>query len=565
MPVYELEKDGKTYEVEAPSPEAAAAAFGPAPATTDDKILGSVPGRVALGVSQLALGPLQLGANIGSFLNRNVVAPVADALGAEETARLARDPRFDAGRVANEVQRDLDASKKRGMAAAGKDPESFDWAGLVGSVGGGAGLASKAKLATSVVGKILQGGATGAAFGAGAPVTAEDGDYWGTKFLQTGLGAAFGAAIPATISLGSWAWNTSKGISNLFTKKGAEKIATEFQKDIVGEGNLAPVVAKLRSFQQTVPGPSPTAAEALVGTPGGSPIAAHQAITAQTPGGISAQFGQRALDREAAREAAWLSLNARTAPLRDTALKGANTNGVLAGQVRAEIAKKMGEPGWRVNEVVQRSLSDVDDMIAKATVNGKIDARDLYEIRKQAGTVIQKYSAENKNWDQKLTSGLLGDVNKAIDKAIVRAGGWGWQKYLDTYAKGAQAINDDIANAEAALKPLQRTIIPGASDVTGETVTKFPQLLSRPVMIANAVLRWMGYSVEPKVDAVMAHRYLDPQTLADALESATPAQRGRVMSEMWKQYQTAAAIGAPTSAAGTLLQKAGESGDEPAP
>lgn len=553
MPVYEIEKDGKTYEVEARSPEEAAAAFGPAPASADDKALGSVPGRAALGASQLVLGPLQLGANIGSFLNRNVVAPVAEALGADETARLARDPRFDAGRVANEIQRDLQASKKRGMAAHGKDPESFDAAGLIGGVATGAGLASKAKAATSVAGKILQGTATGAAFGAGAPVDSEDEDYWSNKFLQTGLGAAFGAAVPAVTSLGAWAWQTSKGISNLFTKAGPEKIATEFQKNIIGEGNLAPVINGLRNIKPTIPGANPTAAQALAGIPEGSPVIAHQAVTAQTPGGISAQFGQRALDQEAARDAAWLALNAKTAPLRETALKGANRNGVLPGQVRAAIAKTAARPGWRANELVQRTLRDVDDQIARATTNGKIDANDLYEIRKQAGTVIQKYSAETANWDKKLTAGLVSDINKAIDKAIIRAGGWGWQKYLDEYSKGAAAIADDVARAEQALKPLQKTAMAGASDVTGEVVTTFPQLLSRPVMIANAVLRWMGYAVEPRVDAVMAHRYLNPQDLADMLEKATPAQRGKIMSEMWQQYRRAVVIGAPVTAAANAV------------
>jgi hypothetical protein len=72
-------------------------------------------------------------------------------------------------------------------------------------------------------------------------------------------------------------------------------------------------------------------------------------------------------------------------------------------------------------------------------------------------------------------------------------------------------------------------------------------------MIANAVLRWLGYSVEPRVDAVMAQRYLNPEVLAKALEQAPKSKQAQIIHEMMRQYGQSSAIGATTVPTATAL------------
>ena len=89
-------------------------ASAPVPATTAERALGSVPGRFALGAAETVVGgPLQLGANVGSYLNRNVAAPIYDALGMEDSARYAREPRYDVGAIANKAQSDIQKRSAR--------------------------------------------------------------------------------------------------------------------------------------------------------------------------------------------------------------------------------------------------------------------------------------------------------------------------------------------------------------------------------------------------------------------------------------------------------------------
>ncbi len=101
------------------------------------------------------------------------------------------------GEKGREMVAELDAMKKRGMAAEGK--EGFDWYGLLGSMVPGAGIAKgvgAAIPAAGTLGKILQGGAIGAATAAAQPV-APSPDFWTDKAVQTGTGAALGAVIPS--------------------------------------------------------------------------------------------------------------------------------------------------------------------------------------------------------------------------------------------------------------------------------------------------------------------------------------------------------------------------------
>jgi len=499
-------------------------------ASAGDKALGSIPGRIALGASQVITGPLQLGANIGD--------KISEAMGHEPVV----------GRAVNATLNALEESKRRGMKARGV--EGYDWAGLAGTLATGAGALKGVAPAVSTLGKIAQGSAVGAGFGAAAPVTDGGDKFFTEKALQTGTGAVLGAGIPSTTAVVGAAGKFVGQLGNLITPGGPARIATNFQKEIVGEGNLKPVIDALRNVKTNVPGSKPTAAEALVGVPEGSPVIAQQAVTSKTAGGVSAQFGQRALDQQAAMDVAETALDKATKPMRSAALAAANRGGTKSQPVTALIDKFANLPTFKPDKVVQGAMAELKQTIADNTdANGVINANALYTIRKNIGTTIAKFSKENASWNKNVTAILVRNIQKRIDSEIERAGGKGWKAYLAQYASGKKAIETDVERTAESLKPLQKTLLAGSSNITGSVTGSIPNLLSPPAMIANAVLKWIGMGVEPRVDAVMAQRFLDPATLADVLEKATPSQRAAVTAELWKQYGRTATIGAPVTAA----------------
>lgn len=513
------------------SAPAAPAAPAERPASAGDIALGSIPGRMALGASQIITGPLQLGANIGD--------KISEAIGNEPVV----------GKAINATLSALEESKRRGMKARGT--EGYDFAGLAGNILSG-GVAMKGITpAVTTMKRIAQGAGVGAGFGAATPVTDGGDNFFAEKGAQTATGAVIGTALPATTALTKGAYNFVKDVKDLFTEQGAKNIATRFTREIIGDGDLQPVVDKLRNVKQLVPGSEPTAAEAVVGLPGGSPVAASQATTFKTAGGVSADAGRRLLDQEAARTAASKALDAQTGPMRQAALDAANVKGVDANTVVNRITYLQNQPGKRASTIVQKVLENVKTKLDDLSFaqGGKIDANDLYTIRKEIGTVIKTYSKETANWDKKLSAGLQADVQHAIDDAIEKAGGTGWKVYLARYAQGRGAIDADIERSKEALKPLQRTILSGGQNVTSDVTAHIPQLLSRPAMIVNAVLRYMGANVEPRVDAIMAQRFLTPSLLADAIEKSPQSTRQRIIQEFWQQYGRAVTTGAPVEAA----------------
>lgn len=440
--------------------------------------------------------------------------------------------------------------KNRGMEALGQ--EGYDFAGLAGTVMSPAALkVAKALSAPATAGKrIAQGAVVGGSFGAATPVT-EEGDFATQKAIQTGLGVAAGAAIPAGGELLKAGGRSVRDTLDLVAPGGAERIATRYQRSLVGQENRDLVADALRNARELVPGAKPTAAEAVAHLPAGSPVIAQQRITAAQPGGISAKFGERAIDQKNAITAAIEARNVATKPMREAALAGANAGGVKAQSVTDGIDATLSKPGIRASDVVSRTLNSVKEKIASLTDDGgTINADDLYTIRKEIGNTIKTHAKDTANWDKKLTSGLERDIQKGMDDAIEAAGGKGWKDYLATFAEKSKGIEADLARKKAMLKPPQRTNVAGGLNVAEETRAHLPNMLSRPAMLANAVLRYAGAGVEPRVDRVMADQFLNPVELAKALQTATPAQR-KVIEAMMQNFGQAPVVGAATAAAGT--------------
>ena len=471
--------------------------------TPAELIAGSRPMRFALGAASPFLGVAQLGAEA-----------LGDKTGTEKLAQLEK-------------------MKQAGMKAYGQ--EGVDVAGIGGTVLSPAFLAAGKAIApaASTLGKIGQGAAMGAAAGATTPVTSEE-DYWGSKGGQTLIGAAVGGLVPGTIQFAKAFGRGVRNIADMFTQKGAGRILSRYQARVTGEENLPQVTQALKQVPEILPGGKPTAAQALAEVPAGSPLVAHQRITATTPRGISAQFGERKLTQEAAIKTAEEARKVATEPMREAALDAANqVGGVKASLITSQIDKMASVPGQRASEVVQKSLAETREKIVKAIeTGGRVDARDLYTIRKEVGNTIEKFAKESASWDKRLSAGLQRDLQKVMDDAIEASGGKGWKDYLNEYAKRSQMIDAYKERILKAAKPAQRTELGGGVNVAEELRVKAPQLLSRPMMATNFILRKLGQGVEEKLDPEAARRYLNPELLAAELSKVPVQWRPAIVNDL---------------------------------
>lgn len=492
--------------------------------------------RFSAGVASPILGLLQLGANL---------------FGSPEQAAYINE------RIAHQEQ-----AKQQGMREAGT--EGVDWYGLAGSMlpaTGTASLVTKAlPAATSLLGKAGVGAATGGAIAATTPVTETEGGYAPAKAAQVGTGVAVGGAVPPVVAGARALGRGIKRVGQMVVPGGEKAILTDFQREITGpaeRGAVVDALSKAKTYIKpkapapgaqgpTLPGSRPTAAEALAQTPGGSPLQAHQAITAKTPGGVSAQFGKRVQEQTAARAAAVAERSAATKPMREAALQAANAQGgIPAGPLVQNIDDLAGQPGIRATDVATKVLGDVKEKLARlAGESGKIDAQDLYTVRKELGNTIQKYAKETQTWDKRMTAGLERDIQKRIDDAIEGAGGTGWRAYLAEFAQRSKALEADLARKKASLKPLQRTDLRGGVQTADDMRPMLPNLLSRPMMAANFVMRQLGLNVEPRLDAEAARRYLNPQYLAEVLKDAPPSVRQQVVNSIMERANVPLTVGA---------------------
>lgn len=517
----EIKRIRNANKIEEPKPQAQAP-FVP----SGDKTSGWVGGIVGYDPKALGITPAE---NIaGHPVTRLALGAASPFLGAAQVASEA----VGATGVSERLKH-LEEMKRRGMGAMGAG--DTDVIGGVGTMASPAflGLARALPAARTVAGRVGQGTLVGGVAGATAPVSDAGVDYWATKGGQTILGLGVGAAIPGGIEAGKAGVRGAKNIADMFTQGGAGRILTRYQKRVIGDEQVPAVVDKLRTAPEYVPGAKPTAAEAVADLPAGSPIVAHQKITATTPGGISAQFGQRKLDQLAARKAAEEARDVATRPMRETAIQQANLGGVQAERINAGIDAMLAKPGQRASDVVQRTLGAVKEKIASLKNEaGFIDAEDLYTVRKELGNTIKTHAKETANWDKRLTGGLERAIQKHIDDAVEAAGGTGWKAYLAEYSRLSKNLEADKVRRLMSQRPAQRTELGGGVNVAEETRVALPQMLSRPMMATNFVLRKLGAGVETRLDPEAARRYLNPDKLADALAQLPPAQRFPVLQEL---------------------------------
>lgn len=334
----------------------------------------------------------------------------------------------------------------------------------------------------------------------------------GAEMAGRGLSAAGRSVLPKNAPV----------MIERFLPGGADRVAGRIQRDIAGTPEMrSKLVEALRNAQEIVKGSKPTAGEVVSGMPEGSPIVASQTrIAAQTgerAGAPSTLFGRRWQEQKDAIRAAELERDSVTAPMRKAALDSAGD--VSVKPISDGIAQMRATPGDRTNTVLQKTLRDVQEQIASVTDDsGRINAHDLYGVRKDIGLTIENFVKDNTKWNKKRTASIEKQVQSVIDDAIERSGGTGWRDYLNEYATRSKAIDADIARRDAMSEQMQPSTLGRQETESAITASTMFNPLERNVMLANALLRAAGKRVAPKVVSAMAQQYLSPQLLAKALE-----------------------------------------------
>ncbi len=164
------------------------------PATFDQQVRASAPGRFLQGASDLVTGGAQMLVNslpeslvdtvnsgVQAINDLPVIGPVTEAIGIRPATADQMNQR-----VAQDEQQYQEARRATGQ-------EGMDWWRLAGNVAGTLPMSGAAPAAATGLGRVAVGAGQGALFGGLQPVT--EGPYAENKLFQMGTGAAAGGAV----------------------------------------------------------------------------------------------------------------------------------------------------------------------------------------------------------------------------------------------------------------------------------------------------------------------------------------------------------------------------------
>ena len=343
-------------------------------------------------------------------------------------------------------------------AAAGAVPRLAPLADAIASAGMRAGgVTGVPGMATRMAGGAITGGA------AAGLVDPE----------MAGTGAVIGAALPPAIKGAAAVGSGIAGTVRPFFDRGQRHIAADVLREYANDPQSA--LAALRNARPVVPGSMPTTAAASgdVGLSG----------LMRTMQNASGDFAGDLANRQSAQNAARLSAiegaagtkgavsvaeaarDAVTGPLREGVLQRAGK--LSADDVIAGIERMMADPnnaGATTRTALRSAIAQIRDVAEK----GKIDARALYQIRKDLGLAMQgKLQGEAGNL--RYARGALDRVQGLFDDAIDLASrkvpsgqpllpgsqpATAWRDYLQTYSQMSRPI-DRMEALQDVLKRIQ--------------------------------------------------------------------------------------------------------------
>lgn len=380
--------------------------------TPAELIAGSAPVRFALGAASPILGLAQLG---------------AEAAG---------------DKTGSDTLRQVEELKRRGMEAYGQ--QGADVAGTAGAVMSPASLATmKLPIPASFMGKVGQGAAIGAGFGASTPVTEGD-SFTGSKATQAVTGALLGALVPAGIEGVKKGYSVVRNVIDPWLPGGIDRAVGRTANEAAGSKRDA-VIAALEQNRQIVPGSRPTAGEAAA--PAGS--AEFSGLQRVVEGKRPTSYFDRAAEQEAARrgavtsigqdkpalEAAILARKTASDPLY-TAARGAG-DVVDVAPVIAQIDDVLAKnPG---NRALVSELSAIRDGLHQGqTVShmGKRSGGTPRTNAQEVASVLDDLKAALAKEDNKFIKGNLNDLKNAIADVIP-----GYQAAQRTFSEASVPVN----------------------------------------------------------------------------------------------------------------------------
>lgn len=414
------------------------------------------------------------------------------------------------------------------------------------------------------------------------------------------IGGTVGGLIPPAIAGVKVAGRAAGRFAEPIYEGGRAKILNRYQDNLVEPNARQKIVQALQSAREIVPGSKPTAGEAMSGISEATGLAAHQKIIAKTPG-VSGQFVTREAEQEAARRVALEGVGGTKAGL-DAAemargVRAASDYGkAYANAIKAD--SKLAELSQ--NPYFRDALPDALKLAEANGLNSKTDlTRVLHYVKISLDKMLARtgdtaLANTEKGAVQSLQKDLIGWMGaKNPDYEAARAAFAAASKPINEMQVGqylqsklvaplenteragvfAQAVrdapgtikrstggprftelnqvlspkNESVVNA--ILEDLQRkgafeklakgTSLPGGSRlIEGSKGVQLPNLLSRPAMLANFVMKTIGEGADKKINKLAAQRYLNPQMLAESLKDVPVSQRGAIVEALLQRLGT---------------------------
>lgn len=302
---------------------------------------------------------------------------------------------------------------------------------------------------------------------------------------QAWTGAIIGGLTPGFFKLAGVTGDSLGALIRPFFASGQQKIVGDVLRQYANDPQAA--IAALQKAREVVPGSAPTTA-AAAGDVGLSGLT--RTLQSANPE-FASEWANRSTAQNVARTnylqdlagtpgkvaVAKEARNSATNSLREDVLASAGSFNVNP-LIRA-IDQRLANPN-NAGQTAQNALTRIRDQLASASKDGAINARALYEIRKDAGLAMNgKLSGDASNL--KYAKGVLNEVQADFDNAIEKAAKQvpkapnspnpSWGGYLDKYSAMSKPINQ-----MEALQDVMKRVQTGTVDAQGNPVMSAAKL-----------------------------------------------------------------------------------------
>lgn len=593
MPIYEVkDKSGETYELDVPDgvdPATVASRLFPvaSPAMPDrdrDRaITRSEIKGVGVGVARAALGAGQLlergyGALTGTESNI-----AGDLLGKMDTAR---------------------AAERKELGVSG-----YDWPQLAGEVLGPSVVLAPISAATWM-GRIGQGAMKGGAAALTQPVTSQD--YWTEKAKQGATGAAFGATGQGLVEGARGIGAFLKSAAEPAYDAGRKAILLREIDELAPASEPArkATIKALEGAEELVPGARPTAGQAVSKIPEATALSSYQRASSRV-NPESQKFYSRQIAQERARAKSLENLaggEAEMAAAKNVRAADAarNYSEAFSGKIElddtwkeisarpsikqamsiaADIAKESGGAA-KFDDVA--SVGDLHNV--KLALDGMVRNPEMYALGKAQQQAVEETRTAFVDWLaqkspeyekarsefakasepinrmevlQYLKARLnpaLGNresaaaFTKAVEDApqtLKKSTGYARYRNLDEVLapEELRAVQNVAADLRRTAAYARQSMATSAESIAQRSGQKLPNLLSRPAMITNAILRSMGKDADAKINAMAAEMFLNPEKLAAALKESRTKPARIVADSLVQRITNMGLVGGAVAAA----------------